>query len=59
MFNLYVVVWFLIGATLSLSVILFESFYLKAFLALSSILNSVLILYALCSLQSTDLLFII
>lgn len=58
-FNLYVVVWFLILATLSLSVILFESFYLKAFLALSSILNSVLILYALCSLQSIDFFFVI
>lgn len=58
-FNIHVVIILLLLGTLSLSTILFESFYLKAFLALSSILNSLLIFYALCSLHVTDVLFLI
>ena len=58
-FNLYIVVFLLIVGTLSLTAILFESFYIKAFLALSSILNSLLIFYALCALELTDLMFIL
>jgi hypothetical protein len=58
-FNLYVVVLLIIVGTLGVSVLLFESFYLKSFLALSSILNSILIFYALCGFQATDLLFLI
>ena len=57
--NLYVFVLFTVVATLGISVLLFESFYLKAFLALSSILNSVFIFFALCSSHSFDTLFIL
>ena len=55
--NVYLVVAILLCATVSISSILLESYYVKAFLALSSILNSVLIFFALCSFQTTDLLF--
>ena len=41
-------------ASLGLASILFESLYVKAFLALSSILNSTLILYGLCGFQTFD-----
>ena len=58
-FNLYIVVLLIIVGTLGVSMLLFESFYLKSFLALSSILNSILIFYALCSFQASDLLFLI
>ena len=58
-FHLYVVIGFVVVATLGLPFILFESYYLKAFLALSSILNSVLIFYALCNSQASDVLFLI
>ena len=44
-------------ATVGLVSIVFESFYFKAFLALSSIFNSTLLLYALCGFQTIDLLF--
>lgn len=57
-FNLYIVVFLVVVGTLALTSILFESFYIKAFLALSSILNSLLIFYALCSLELTDLFFV-
>ena len=43
-------------ATVGLVSIVFESFYFKAFLALSSIFNSTLLLYALCGFQTIDLL---
>ena len=46
-----------IVATIGLVSIVFESFYFKAFLALSSIFNSTLLLYALCGFQTIDLLF--
>ena len=46
-------------ATVGLVSIVFESFYFKAFLALSSIFNSTLLLYALCGFQTVDLLLII
>ena len=42
-------------ATIGLVSIVFESFYFKAFLALSSIFNSTLLLYALCGFQTLDL----
>jgi hypothetical protein len=46
-----------IVATIGLVSIVFESFYFKAFLALSSIFNSTLLLYALCGFQTIDFLF--
>lgn len=57
LFNLYLISLLVIFGTVSISGLLFESFYIKAFLALSSILNSLLIFYGLCALQSTDLFF--
>jgi hypothetical protein len=57
--NLYLMVGLVVIATLGISVLLFESFYLKSFLALSSILNSILIFLAMCSYQSSDLLFLL
>jgi hypothetical protein len=57
LFNLYLMSLLVIFGTVTISGLLFESFYIKAFLALSSILNSLLIFYGLCSLQSTDLFF--
>lgn len=58
-FNLYLVVILVLVATLGLSALLYESFYVKSFLALSSILNSVFIFFALCSHQSSDVLFLL
>lgn len=58
-FNLYIIVALVLVATLGLSVLLYESFYVKSFLALSSILNSVFIFFALCSHQSSDVLFLL
>lgn len=57
--NLYLVIGLLVMATITLFPILFESFYVKSFLALSSVLNSVLIFYALCSYQASDFIFIL
>ena len=59
MLNLYPLTVLLVIGTLMLSTILLESLYIKSFLALSSILNSVLILYALPSFQASDLLLVI
>jgi len=56
-FNLYLVIFLIVSSTILISSILFESFYVKSFLALSSILNSVLIFYALCGFQATDVIF--
>lgn len=57
--NLYPLTVLLVLGTFGLTSILLESLYIKSFLALSSILNSVLILYALPSFQASDFLFII
>lgn len=57
--NLYLVVLLSLVATLGIASLLFESFYIKSFLALSSILNSILIFLGMCSYQATDLLFLI
>lgn len=57
LFNLYVMSMLVLLGTVSLAPLLFESFYIKAFLALSSILNSLLIFYGLCSLQGVDTYF--
>lgn len=57
--NLYPLTILLVAGTLGLTSILLESLYIKSFLALSSILNSVLILYALPSFQASDFLFLI
>ena len=57
LFNLYIMSMLVLIGTVSLAPLLFESFYIKAFLALSSILNSLLIFYGLCSLQATDTYF--
>lgn len=58
-FNIFVTILFLFLGTIILATILFESFYVKAFLALSSILNSLLIFYALSSLHAVDIAFFI
>ena len=55
--NVYILVMLTVVATLGISVLLFESFYLKSFLALSSILNSIFIFFALCGNHSSDFLF--
>lgn len=57
--NVYLVVLLSIVATLGISSLLFESFYIKSFLALSSILNSILIFIGMCSYQASDMLFLI
>ena len=57
--NLYPLTVLLVIGTLMLSTILLESLYVKSFLALSSILNSILILYALPSFQASDFLFML
>ena len=59
MFNLHLITLLLIVGTFMISPLLFESFYLKAFLALSSILNSLLLFYALSSSHILDLVFIL
>lgn len=58
-FHLYVVLGLAVTATLTLPLILFESYYLKSFLALSSVLNSLLVFYAFCGSQASDALFLI
>ena len=58
-FYLSLTILFLIIATAGLTTLIFESFYFKAFLALSSILNSTLVLYALCGFQAIDFLMFI
>ena len=55
--NVYLVVILSLVATLGVSALLFESFYVKSFLALSSILNSILVFLGMCSYQSSDILF--
>lgn len=59
--NLNVFSAVLFVAIITLPSFLFESFYIKTFLALSSILNSIFIFFAMCSVSSIDLtpLFII
>ena len=57
MANLYILVLFTVTATLGISLLLFESFYLKAFVALSSILNSIFMFFALCGVNAVDVLF--
>lgn len=59
LFNLYLLVWLLVFGTLLVSTILLESYNLKAFLAISSILNSLLIFYALISLNSWSVNFLL
>ena len=56
--NVYLVVLLSLVATLGISSLLFESFYIKSFLALSSILNSILIFIGMCSYQASDMLFL-
>lgn len=58
-FNLYVLIALIIISSLSVTFLLFESFYLKSFLAMSSILNSLLIFYMMISPQASDFLFIL
>jgi hypothetical protein len=59
MFHLYVSLALVAVATLILPSILTESYYIKTFLALSSVLNSILLIYALCNPQTSDSLFLI
>lgn len=59
LFNISILIVLVVVATLSLTSLLFESFYLKAFLAMSSILNSLFIMYMAISLQSIDYLFLL
>lgn len=58
-FNIYVLLMFLIVGALVLTTILFESHYFKTFLALSSSLNSLLILFSAVGTQTLDVLFLI
>lgn len=55
--NLYLMATLIASALIMLTTILFESFYLKSFLALSSILNSTFVLLALTGQSSSDLIF--
>jgi len=57
--NMHIIILLLTLAILVLSILLFDSFYLKAFLALSSILNSAFLLLATCSQHSADVLFLL
>lgn len=57
--NIYLLISLVVIATLGIAVLLFETFYLKSFLALSSILNSILIFLAMTSYQSSDLVFLL
>ena len=59
MFNVYLLIVLLIFSTFCVNFLLFESFYVKSFLALSSILNSILIFFCMCSYYSIDLIFLI
>ena len=58
-FYLYATLFLVLLATVALVSLMFESYYVKAFLALSSILNSTLVLYTLCGFQSLDSLLLI
>lgn len=58
-FNIFILSTVVIIATVGITSILFESYYVKSFLALSSILNSILLLFAICSFSASDFLFIL
>ena len=58
-FYLYATLFLVLLATVALISLMFESYYVKAFLALSSILNSTLVLYTLCGFQSLDSLLLV
>lgn len=58
-FNLYLMLLLVVFGSLVITSVLYESLYIKAFLALSSILNSLLVLLTSLSVQSVDLLFLI
>lgn len=52
LFNMYLVIGLVSFGAVVISGILFESFYIKAFIALSSILNSLIMFFAITSLTS-------
>lgn len=56
---LYLLLALLSVSTIMVSGILFESFYIKAFLALSSILNSLILFFAITSLNTYTELFVL
>lgn len=58
-FNILVSLFLLSFGLLMLIFILFESYYIKAFFALSSILNTLLVFLALSSLNTIDFIFIL
>lgn len=58
-FNLFLNVIMLVVGLLTLVFIICESFYIKAFLAMSSILNTLLVFLALSSYVDTDYVFLI
>jgi len=59
LFNAYLLTWLLVVSTLYLTSILLESYYVKSFLALSSILNSTFVFYALCGSHAADFTFLL
>ena len=58
-FNAYLLCALVVFAALGVAILLFDSFYLKSFLAISSILNSILIFFTLCTHSTLDVLFLI
>jgi hypothetical protein len=58
-FNIFVNILLLTFGLVMLSFILFESYYLKAFFALSSILNTLLIFLSISSLTTIDFIFVL
>lgn len=58
-FNIFINILLLTSGLVMLTFILFESYYLKAFFALSSILNTLLIFLSLSSLNTIDFVFVL
>jgi hypothetical protein len=58
-FNIFINILLLSSGLVLLTVTLLESYYLKAFFALSSILNTLLIFLALSSLNTIDFIFVL
>ena len=55
---MYLIIGLVSFGAVVISGILFESFYIKAFIALSSILNSLIVFFAITSLSSCTGVFI-
>jgi len=57
--NIHVMTLILLIAIVTLPSLLFESYYTKTFLALSSILNSIFIFFIMCSIPTSSLIFLL